>query len=170
LHDNIIYRKTVALEPTIIRNAGGRPDYDTSETFQASAGIFARAENDVLRIWCAPHQIDIVVKAAAEGIKDGIYVKQAYTFSVYLRAQDILIIEMNVKCPKKTNKWVHIGRLLLFYKSYRRPIMKHSKEKRADMIPADNWWVITYAVSPAIDSINVTFAELQTNSLLISLQ
>jgi hypothetical protein len=38
------------------------------------------------------------------------------------------------------------------------------------MIPADKWWVITYAVSPAIDSINVTFAELQTKSLLIAQQ
>jgi hypothetical protein len=44
------------------------------------------------RIWCATHQIDIVVNAAAEGIQDGIYFKQAYTFSVYLRAQYILII------------------------------------------------------------------------------
>jgi hypothetical protein len=63
--------------------------------------IVACAENDVLRFWCAPHQImiDIVLKDAAEGIQDGIYAKQAYTFSVYLRAQDILIIEMNVKCP-----------------------------------------------------------------------
>jgi hypothetical protein len=42
--------------------------------------IFAYTANDVLRIWCAPHQIDIVVKAAAEGIQKGIYVKQAYTF------------------------------------------------------------------------------------------
>jgi hypothetical protein len=81
--------------------------------------IFACAEKDVLRIWCAPHQFNIVVKAAAEGIKDGIYVKQAHKFSVYLRAQDILIIEMNVKCPNKTNRWVHLGRLMTFYKSYR---------------------------------------------------
>jgi hypothetical protein len=49
--------------------------------------IVACAENDVLHVWCAPHQNEIVVKAAAEGIQDGIYVKQAYTFSVYLRAQ-----------------------------------------------------------------------------------
>jgi hypothetical protein len=44
------------------------------------------ADNDVLCIWCAPHQIDIVVKAAVEGIDNGVWVKQAYTFSVYLRA------------------------------------------------------------------------------------
>jgi len=30
------------------------------------------ADNDVLRIWCAPHQIDIVVKATAKGINNGV--------------------------------------------------------------------------------------------------
>lgn len=35
------------------------------------------------------------------------------------------------------------------------------------MILTDQWWVITYAVSPAIDLINVTFAELSAKSLLI---
>jgi hypothetical protein len=44
------------------------------------------ADNDVLRIWCTPHQIDIVVKAATEDIDNSVWVKQAYTFSVYLRA------------------------------------------------------------------------------------
>jgi hypothetical protein len=62
------------------------------------------ANNDVLRIWCASHQIDIMVKVTTEGIDNGVWVKQAYTFSVYLRAQDNLIIAMDVKCPKKTDR------------------------------------------------------------------
>jgi hypothetical protein len=33
------------------------------------------ADNDMLCIWCAPHQIDIVVKAAAKGINNSIWVK-----------------------------------------------------------------------------------------------
>jgi hypothetical protein len=74
--------------------------------------IVTCAEHKVLRIWCAPHQIDIVVKASTENINSGSWVKFAYTFSVYLCTQDILIISMNVKCPKKTNCWVHLGRLL----------------------------------------------------------
>ncbi len=61
------------------------------------------ANNDVLCIWCALHQINIVVKAIAKGINNSVWVKQAYTFSVYLRMQDNLIIAMNIKCPKKTN-------------------------------------------------------------------
>jgi hypothetical protein len=86
---------------------------------------------------------------------------------VYLHTQDNLIINMNVKCPKKTNRWVHLGRLLNFYKLYRRPILEHTKDKRFDMILTDQSWVIMYAMSPTIDSINVTFVELQAKLLMI---
>jgi hypothetical protein len=48
--------------------------------------IIACADNKVLCIWCASHQIDIVVKATIEGINEGIWVKFAYKYSVYLRA------------------------------------------------------------------------------------
>jgi hypothetical protein len=54
------------------------------------AGVVTRlvncADKDMLRIWCAPHQIDIMVKATAEGIDNGVWVKQTYMFSVYLRS------------------------------------------------------------------------------------
>jgi hypothetical protein len=99
-----------------------------------------------------------VVKAAAKGIDNGIWVKQAYTFSVYLHAQDNLIIAMNVKCPKKTNPWVHLGRLLNFYKSYRHPLLEHTKDKRPNQMSSDQWWIITYAVALEINTINVTLA------------
>jgi hypothetical protein len=35
---------------------------------------------------------------------------------------------------------------------------------------SDQWWIITYAVAPAIDSINVTLAQLQARSMLITQQ
>jgi hypothetical protein len=73
------------------------------------------ANNNVLRIWCTSHQINIVVKAAVEAIDNSVWVKQVYTFSVFLWAHDNLIIEMNVKCPKKTNRWAHLDCLLNFY-------------------------------------------------------
>jgi hypothetical protein len=122
--------------------------------------LIACADNNVLRIWCAPHQIDIVVKAVVEAIDNGVWVKQVYTFSVFLRAQDNLIIQMNVKCPKKTNRWAHLGRLLNFYISYRRPLLEYTQNKKTELMPSDLWWIITYAVAPAIDSINITLVQL----------
>jgi hypothetical protein len=56
------------------------------------------AEFNVLRVWCAPHQIDIIVKLSAEGINGGAYVKDVYSFSVHLQSQHNLIIQMGVKC------------------------------------------------------------------------
>ncbi|ETN21755.1 hypothetical protein F442_10345 [Phytophthora nicotianae P10297] len=38
------------------------------------------------------------------------------------------------------------------------------------MLPSDEWWVVTFSVSPAIDTINVTLALLQKRSLLIAQQ
>jgi len=35
---------------------------------------------------------------------------------------------------------------------------------------SDLWWIITYAVAPVIDSINITLVQLQARSLLIAQQ
>jgi hypothetical protein len=37
-------------------------------------------------VWCVPHQINIIVKSSAEGIDDGTYVKDIYSFSIHLRS------------------------------------------------------------------------------------
>jgi hypothetical protein len=42
--------------------------------------IVTCAEHKVLRMWCAPHQIDIVVKASTKSINDSNGVKFTYTF------------------------------------------------------------------------------------------
>jgi hypothetical protein len=121
----------------------------------------------VLRVWCTPHHINIIIKSSAEGINGGAYVKDVYSFSVHLWSEHNLIIQMGVKCPKKTNRWVHLGRVLNFYKQYRRLIIAHTLEKHSEKLPSDMWWVITYAVVPAVDEINITFAKMQSRSLLM---
>ena len=65
-----------------------------------------------------PHQIDLVVKQAAESVADGAWIKFTWFFSIYLRKQVNLITRMNAKCPKQTNRWTHLGRLLTFLKCY----------------------------------------------------
>ena len=138
------------------------------------AGVVTRmarcASFDVLRVCCVPHQMDIVAKAAAEGLCKGAYMKDVYSFSVYLRAQYNLITEMGVKCPKKTTRWVHLGRVLNFCKDYCRQIIRYVEEKHPEKLPSDEWWVITFAVAPAIDKVNVAFAELQARALLLEQQ
>ncbi|RQM29957.1 hypothetical protein B5M09_013872, partial [Aphanomyces astaci] len=63
--------------------------------------LVAAAEYNVMRVWCAPHQIDIIAKECADRIDGGTWIKFAYSYTVYLRAQFNLIIEMGVKCPQE---------------------------------------------------------------------
>ncbi len=72
--------------------------------------------------------------------------------------------------PKEDELLGAPGRLLNFYKSFHRPLLEHTKDKRPNLMPSDQWWIITYAVVPEIDAINVTLAQLQARSLLIGQQ
>ena len=78
--------------------------------------LVSATEYNVLRVWCAPHQIDIIAKQNTDGIDGGAWIKFAYSYTLYLRAQNNMIIEMGVKCLKKTNRWVHLGNVLKFFK------------------------------------------------------
>ncbi len=119
-------------------------------------------ENPVLRIWCALHQIDLVVKLAAEELAHDEWIMFAWLFSIFLHAQANLITSMAVKCPKKTNRWTHLGCLLQFFKDHRRKIVVYAETHRPEQTPTSAWWVIMFAVSPTINTINVMFVILQT--------
>ncbi|ETV64679.1 hypothetical protein H257_18457 [Aphanomyces astaci] len=47
------------------------PKKKANTSFQDVTRMVATAENTVLRIWSAPHQIGLVVKQAAECVADG---------------------------------------------------------------------------------------------------
>jgi hypothetical protein len=128
------------------------------------------AANPVLRIWCPPHQIDLVLKADAEAVADGTWIEVVYSYSIFLRQQQNLITEMNAKCPKKTNRWTHLGRVLKFYKVHRRRLIEYTTEKNTTKLPGDDWWVLTFALAPVVNAVNTTLVLLQSCSIVISQQ
>jgi negative regulator of replication initiation len=130
--------------------------------------MIACTENPVLRIWCALHQIDMVVKSTTVELADDEWIMFARSFSIFLHAQANLITSMAVKCPKKTNRWMHMGRLLQFFKDHRRRIVAYVETHRPEQMPTSVWWVITFTMSSAINAINVMFVILENQSLMIA--
>ncbi|CAK9873019.1 unnamed protein product [Sphagnum jensenii] len=125
-------------------------------------------ENPMLRIWCALHHIDLVINSATKELVSSEWIMFTWSFSIFLRAQANLITSMAVKCPKKTNRWTHLGRLLQFFEDHRHRIVAYVDMHYPEKTPTSAWWVITFAVSSAINAINVTFIILQNRSLLIA--
>jgi len=72
--------------------------------------------------------------------------------------------------PQKDELLTHLGRLLQFFKDHRSRIMAYAEMHCPEQTPTSAWWVITFAVSLAINAINVTFVILQNRSLLITQQ
>ena len=48
--------------------------------------------------------------------------------------------------------------------------MTFTEENHAGMLPTDSWWIVTYAIAPAINAVNITFVMLQNRSLLLAQQ
>lgn len=109
------------------------------------------ASSKVIHIYCAPLQIDIVVKASIKSIMDGSRIKSAYSSSVLLWLLESLAVSMNVNWQKKANRWMHSGRLLEFLQQYRLQLVTYTIERRTVDALTSVWWVILYSVSAAIE-------------------
>ncbi|ETV65440.1 hypothetical protein H257_17835 [Aphanomyces astaci] len=112
--------------------------------------------------------------SATEAIDQGEWIEIVYKLSVYLRAQSNLILCMGVTCPKKTNRWLHLGMVVDFILKYNSRITSYIADRPNNAarppMPTPTFWVITAAVNPAIARMNRTFVELQERSLIISQQ
>ena len=129
------------------------------------------ATHPVLRIWCVPHQMDLIVKSATNDVDNGKFYKTTHAFSVHLRAQQKLITAMNnVKCPKDTTRWVQFGSILKFMVQHRRVLLTHVEEKQPASAPSVDWWIIVASLSPIYAAVNTTFAVLQSKDLVLSQQ
>jgi hypothetical protein len=59
--------------------------------------------NEVLRVWCPAHQLDLVIQDATVMINDNAFTKMTHNFTVHLRQQANLQLVMGSKCPKDMN-------------------------------------------------------------------
>jgi hypothetical protein len=121
--------------------------------------------------------MDLVVRAITEALDGGSWVMNVYSTSHYLRNQQTLIVDMGCKCPKKTNRWLHLGMVLDFLILHEVRILQFIQDKldnpgRSAVPPelTHRGWVITHAVAPAVSRINRAFVELQGRHLIICQQ
>jgi hypothetical protein len=138
------------------------------------SGVVTRLENAathrILRIWCVPHQIDLVIKAVTKEIDNGQFYKVAHAFSVHLRAQANLITSMKSKCPKDTTRWLAFGNMLQWLLDQRTRILQHVEEKNPVQSPTPGWWVMAAALCPLYQHCNVLTTKLQSPELVVSQQ
>ena len=128
------------------------------------------AANDLLRIWCPPHQMDLVIKNATLQVGGGLFAKTTHTFTVHLRKQANLQIAMGSKCPKDTNRWAHFQGQLQWLLNHRVRLGQWVAETDVTDFPSAPYWIVAAAINPLAKARNLTFVHLQKRDLVLSQQ
>ncbi|CAM6011352.1 unnamed protein product [Sphagnum balticum] len=129
------------------------------------------ATNNIMCVCCVSHQMDIVIKKVTKVMMDGLFYKIAHAFSVHLRAHLNLITEMDgAKCPKNTTRWVAFGKMLKWFLHHRCRLLQYIEEKQPIQAPSPAWWILCVVVAPFFEMMQVTFAKLQCQDLVMSQQ
>ena len=73
--------------------------------------IAKESSNNVYRVWCGLHQLDLVMKYAYKELWDNEVVEIMKKFIAHLRKQTKLIGDMNCTCPQLTTRWLVMGKV-----------------------------------------------------------
>jgi hypothetical protein len=108
--------------------------------------LFQRAVDgdDLFRIWCALHQLDLVVQAAYQKLHNETFVGLLTGLIGYLRRQQNLIVEMGSTCPKlMLTRWAHMHRVLAWLVEHRVRVMLYLEQKKPACTPPLTWYVVS---------------------------
>ena len=123
------------------------------------------------RIWCAAHQLDLIVQDRFKSMFNDSFVHVIQGITGHLRRQKNLIQRMKSTCPRFIDsRWLSMGRLLSWLIIKRREVQAHFDERNPPCRPPDEWWIEVYALDKVVKTINITFKALQGKQLLLDQQ
>ena len=117
----------------------------------------------LMRVWCAPHQLDLAVSNTIKdlgGMPD--VIGKAKTLSGYLRKQTVLI-RKGLICPSYTEvRWSSLTKLLQWISDNRKDINDHiSAHKDGPEGINDYFWLMIDSLTPVFVDVSNTMTSIQ---------
>ena len=132
-------------------------------------GVVTRIQNAALpqgfyRIWCALHQLDLVVQKSMKIFSDTPFYSTLTALIAYLRRQQNFIQEIKSKCPKVADtRWLSLGKVCNWLCKYRIQIIGYfdSKNPKPPCTPTLEWWVIVATMAKIMSEVDISFVSSQ---------
>jgi hypothetical protein len=129
------------------------------------------ADGDVVRVWCALHQLDLVVQAEFKKLHDDEFVTILTGLVSYLRRQFNLITRMKSTCPKfMDTRWCAMKKLTVFLQQGRAVICEYLEQKQPPCTPPATWWIVTITLDAVAGKISIVVKRLQGLRTVLSQQ
>jgi hypothetical protein len=123
------------------------------------------------RVWCAAHQLDLVIQDAMSALCDETFYSNLTALIGYLRRQQNLIASMRSTCPKvASTRWLSLGRVCSWLSKHRARLFEYFAEKKPSCEPPLSWWAMLLAVEAFMEPVDICFKSLQGLTTIISEQ
>lgn len=134
--------------------------------------VRADTSANLICTWSGAHQLDLVIKSVYRSTLDELFYDTLSELIVYLRKQDILIVELKSPCPKVTSSssWHSVAKALRWIKTHRLRILQHLDEMKPDCSPEMSWWVMAMAIYEFTHTISKTYNRIRGLTTLIAQQ
>jgi hypothetical protein len=117
------------------------------------------------RVWCLGHQLDLVIKAAANAIHDvgGLpFINDMTTAIGWLGRQENLIRTMGSKHPYYINvRWTSVSKVLKWMLANRSPVCDYFASQIFGSAPPLGWWLVAKVVNHFMLTVSITFDALR---------
>jgi hypothetical protein len=125
----------------------------------------------ILRIWCAPHQFELVAQREYQLLHEDHFVNVLTALVFYLRRQFNLISEMKATCPKFLDtRRLSMKKLTTFLEKFRVRICDYLDENNAACKPTISWWVLLLALDCVATELADVVSRLQGLTPLLGQQ
>ena len=129
------------------------------------------ASNDLIRVWCGLHQLDLVMQRVFKpALQDDFYSKLTALIG-HLRRQQNLIAEMRSSCPKVADtRWISMSASTTWLRKHQVHVMHHLEEKKPSCTPSKSWWIFLFAINAFALESKAVFVSLQGLTTLVTEQ
>ena len=142
------------------------------------SGLVTRIANvglsGFVRIWCALHQIDLVMQKIFRKVDNSQFYPALTGMISHLRRQKTLIDRLKSRCPMLSGtRWVSMSRVSSYLLEHRIEILDHYQEicsERCKSEPLPSFWIYLAAVNVIATDINDTVQRLQGKQALLGQQ
>lgn len=132
-------------------------------------GVVTRIQREVIpfgfyRIWCALHQLDLVVQKTMKKFFDTVFYKNLTATISHLRRQQNLIQDMKSKCPLVADtRWLSLGQVCDWFVNHRIKVCQYfdSKDPRPECTPTPQWWICVAVVQKVMKEVDKSFVANQ---------
>jgi hypothetical protein len=138
-------------------------------------GVASRFGNAALpgffRIWCALHQLDLVLPRLYTSLCDDSFVGTLTSPTGHLCRQYNRIATMGSKCPRFVNtRWMLMSKVIKWLVSNRVAVNEHTATKTVNWVPNDAWWIIVCCLNRVMKNVDIAIASLQGKQLQVTMQ